>query len=75
MRQILSLSLPQQATKKIKILSKKRGFASVSSYIKYLIDSDQDLISDTELLNSVQEARKEYQAGKTTKAKSIADLV
>lgn len=75
MRKILSLSLPQQAASKIKTLSKKRGFACVSGYIKYLIESDQDLISNTELLNSVREARKEYKTGKTIKAKSIADLV
>lgn len=75
MRQILSLSLPQQASEKIKTLSKKRGFASVSSYIKYLIESDQDLISDIELLNSVREARKEYKTGKTIKTKSIAEVL
>ena len=75
MRQILSLSLPQQDAKKIKTLSKKRGFTTVSSYIKYLIELDQNLISDTELLNSIREARKEYKAGKTIKTGSMADLV
>ena len=75
MRQVLSLSLPQQITQKIKLLSKKRGFSTISSYIKYLIELDQHLISDTELLSSIHEARKEYRAGKTIKAKSIADLL
>lgn len=75
MRHVLSLSLPEQATQQIKTLSKKRGFSSVSSYIKYLVDLDKDLISSTELLESVKEARREYREGKTIKAKSLADLV
>ena len=75
MRQVLSISLPQQTTKKIKTLSKKRGFNTVSGYIKYLIESDQDLISETELLKSVREARKEYKAGKAVKIESMADLL
>ena len=75
MRQVLSVSLPARSTKQIKALSKKRGFDSVSSYIKYLIDLDKDLISSEELWNSVQEARKEYQTGKAIKAKSVKDLL
>lgn len=75
MRQVLSISLPQQTTKKIKTLSKKRGFNTVSGYIKYLIESDQGLISETELLKSVREARKEYKAGKAIKIESISDLL
>lgn len=75
MRQVLSLSLPEQSTKQIKILSKKRGFSSVSSYIKHLIDLDKNLITSTELIRSVKDARKEYKNGTIVKAKSIADLV
>ena len=75
MRQVLSLSLPQQTTKDIKKSAKQRGFESVSSYIKYLVDSDKDLISETELLSSIKSARKEYKEGKSIKAKSLADLV
>ena len=75
MRQVLSISLPQQTTKKIKTLSKKRGFNTVSSYVKYLIESDQDLISETELLGSIREARKEYKEGRTIKAESMKSLL
>ena len=75
MRQVLSLSLPEQITKEIKISSKQRGFSSVSGYIKYLFDLDRNLISEKELLSSIKEARKEYKQGKTIKTSSIADLL
>jgi Arc/MetJ-type ribon-helix-helix transcriptional regulator len=75
MRQVLSLSLPERSSEKIKELAQKRGFKSVSEYIKYLIDLDSNLISDTELLNSVKKAREEYKTGTTIKANSLADLI
>ena len=75
MRQVLSLSLPEKSKMEIKKLSKKRGFKSISEYIKYLIDLDSNFISDTELLNSVKTARQEYKTGNTITANSIADLV
>lgn len=75
MRQVLSLSLSEQSTKDIKKLSKKRGFKSVSEYIKYLVDLDSNLISDAELLNSVKSARQEYKSNETVTANSISDLV
>ncbi len=75
MRQVLSLSLPLQTTKELKKSSKQKGFTSVSSYIKYLFEADQDLISEEELLEDIRIAEKEYKAGKTIKANSIADLL
>jgi len=75
MRQVLSLSLPKETTKNIKTLSKKRGFTSVSGYIKYLTEIDKDLISEIELLNTIKQSRKEYKEGKTITVKSMADLV
>jgi Arc/MetJ-type ribon-helix-helix transcriptional regulator len=75
MREVLSLSLPKRSSEEIKKLSKKRGFKSVSEYIKYLVDLDTNLISDLELLKSVKAARQEYKKGDTIKANSIADLV
>ncbi len=75
MRQVLSLSLPPQSNREIKNLAKKRGFTSVSGYIKYLIELDKNLISEEELLTSIKQSRKEYKAGKTVKAKSISELV
>ncbi|MFH0840615.1 MAG: hypothetical protein V1865_01335 [bacterium] len=75
MRQVLSLSLPDQATKEIKDLSKKRGFESVSGYIKYLVDLDKDLISEKELLLDVKQAEKDYEEGKGIKANSLTEAL
>ncbi len=75
MRQVLSLSLPATDVRQIKSLAEKRGYPSVSSYVKYLFQSDKDLISETELLKSVRAARKEYRQGRSVQAKSMADLV
>ncbi len=75
MRQVLSLSLPAKSRKEIKNLSKKRGFTSVSSYIKHLVELDKDLISEEKILSSLKSARREYKAGKTIKGKTLADLM
>lgn len=75
MRQVLSLSLPATDVQHMKTIAKKRGYDSVSSYVKFLFKEDENLISEVELLRSVRAARKEYRAGKSVKAKSLADLV
>lgn len=75
MRQVLSLSFPATEVRQIKHLTKTRGFGSVSSYVKYLVKEDLDLISEAELLKSARLARKEYRAGKSIVANSLADLV
>jgi hypothetical protein len=75
MRQVLSLSFPQQAIKKIKIRTKQRGFPSVSSYLRYLIDLDDNLISDEELLNDVKRADKDYKNDKCIKANSVSEAL
>jgi Arc/MetJ-type ribon-helix-helix transcriptional regulator len=75
MRQVLSLSFPKNTTQEVKKMAKKRGFNSLSAYIKYLVELDKDLISELELLNSIKQARKEYGEGKSVKAKSIAGLL
>lgn len=75
MRQVLSLSLPPQATVELKTLARKRGFVSVSGYVQHLIDLDKDLISESRLLRSVKEAERDHKIGRTIKAKSIANLL
>ncbi|MSU75565.1 MAG: hypothetical protein EXS55_03570 [Candidatus Magasanikbacteria bacterium] len=75
MRAIVSLSLPATAVRKVKQLAKQRGYSSVSSYVQHLFKADQDLISETELLAATRRARKEYRAGGSIKAPSLADLL
>jgi hypothetical protein len=75
MRQVLSLSLSPCAATELKSLAKKRGFASVSGYVQYLLGLEKDLISEKRLLASVRQARKEYKTGRTIKARSLADLL
>jgi len=75
MRQVLSLSLPSTDVRQLKSISKKRGFGSVSSYVKHLVKEDSTLISQADILKAAHAARKEYRAGKSIKAESLADLV
>jgi len=75
MRQVLSLSFPPKEIKHIKNISKKRGFESVSSYVKYLVSEDKDLISEKEILEAAREAEEEYRNGTIIRANSIKDLL
>jgi Arc/MetJ-type ribon-helix-helix transcriptional regulator len=75
MREVLSISLPSQTMATIKQKTQKRGFNSVSEYIKHLLALDEDLISESELLKSVRLARAEYKKDKAIKANSIAELL
>jgi len=75
MRQVTSLSLPETISKKMKTLSKKRGYSSVSGYIKHLVELDADLISEQELLKSVEKSRAEYKKGDVVTANSLSDLL
>ncbi|MFH1947439.1 MAG: hypothetical protein ABIJ23_04780 [Candidatus Magasanikbacteria bacterium] len=75
MRQVLSLSLPQQMTKEIKKSAKQKGFSSVSSYVKYLFETDNDVITTEQLLEDVKEAERDYKAGKCIKANSLTEAL
>jgi len=75
MRQVVCLSLPADEVRQMRATVKKRGYRSVSAYVKHLFRADQDLISEAEILKAVREAHKEYQQGRLIKADSIADLL
>ncbi len=75
MRAILTLSLPAKAVKTIKKTVKQRGFSTTSSYIKYLIDMDSELIPEQDLIQDINKARQNYKKGKTIKLKSLNDLL
>ncbi len=75
MRKVLSLSMPAAEAVLLKKVAKKRGYNSLGLYVKFLFQADRDLISETELLKSARDARKEYRAGKSIKANSLSDLL
>ena len=75
MRQVLSVSFPQHLVKEVKKIAKERGFDSVSSYIKQLIEMDKGLISETELLKTIKQSREDHKAGKSLAANSISELI
>ncbi len=75
MRQVLSLSLSATEARQIKILAKKRGYDTVSAYVKRLLQADENLISETELVKTARAARREYRAGKSLKAESLVGLL
>lgn len=76
MRQVLSISLPENLVKQIKNRVKNKGFNSVSEYFKHLFEEDSNnIISEKELLADIKQAEAEYAQGKTIKAESISDLL
>lgn len=75
MRQVLSVSLPSQTIQFIRKRVRQQKFDSVSGYIKYLLELDNDLISEKELLESIKEAKKDYKKGKLKTLKSLKDLM
>jgi hypothetical protein len=75
MRSILNLSLPPKTASRIKERARKRGFATTSAYVRFLLESDDDLISPDELLAMAKRADREYRSGKTKKLASLKDLL
>ena len=75
MREVLTLSLPKEATKMIKKRVEERGFSTVSGYIQFLLDADDELISAEDLLKMSKRAERDYKKGKTYKLKSAFDLI
>lgn len=77
MRQLLTLSLPAKTKKLVQKRAKKRGFDSVSKYLRFLIDedNDNDVISSEQLLKDIEKAKKENKKGEYIEAKSVKDLL
>ncbi len=68
MRSILSVSLPQSQVKTFKQRAVKRGFSTMSSYVRFLMEQDDDLITESQLLKMAEKAKQDYRAGKLKKA-------
>ena len=75
MRKIVNISLPQATAQVVKSRARKRGFASTSEYMRFLIDQDDNLISADDLLAMSKKADRDYRAGKLKKLDSLAELL
>ena len=74
MRSILNISLPPEERKIIEKRARKTH-KSVSAYILYAVQVEQNLIQEDELFEIAKKAEKDYEAGKTKKLKSLKDLM
>ncbi len=74
MRSVLSISLPECKKQYIKERAKKAN-KSISSYILYIIDIEEQLISENELVKMSKKSEKDYKTGKTTRLDSLANLM
>ena len=75
MRSVLTISLPQRQAQKVKQQARRRGFETLSHYFRFLVESDQDLISEAELLKISKEAEADYRAGKLKHYRSIDEVL
>ena len=75
MRDIITISLPVKTRYAIKQRFKKRGFRSMSAYMRYLLDQDADAISQDELLVIAKEADRDYKKGLLKKRSSLRELL
>lgn len=62
MRGILNISLPQEKIAFIKQIVKKRWFKSISEYMLYAVNVEQDMISEDQLMNDRKQSKKHYKS-------------
>lgn len=74
MREIITISLPAKTRQMLKKRLKKRGFKGASEYVRYLLEQDEDVISQDELLVMAKKAEKDYKDGKLKSYRSLADI-
>jgi len=75
MRKVLSISVTDVLERDIKQKTKKRGFNSVSDYIKNLVVADEDLISEEELLEDIRRGEEDYKKGNVVRGKRLSDFI
>lgn len=75
MRKVISFSLDAKTINKVKKQSRQFGFANVSQYVRHLVVGQDDVITEDELVRELEEAKREYAAGKTIQARSLADFL
>ncbi len=77
MNTTISFSIPVKAAKRTRQLAHKRGFRSVSQYMRYLVSSHDtdEVISEAELMRRLRVADREDRDGTLLSADSIVDLL
>ena len=74
MRSILSLSIPQADRKELEKRAKKAG-KTLSAYVMGALALVDELISEEELVQMAEQAKKDYKTGKTKVLSSLEDLM
>jgi len=75
MRKVITISLSDEEEKRVKESVKRKGFSLASSYFKYLIATEEGMISEEELILDVKDSIDEYKKGDFVRADSIKDLI
>ena len=76
MRTTISFSATTEEAKKVRQLAKKRGFSTVSSYVRFLLNEDDgSVISEETLVSRVAGIVKLTKNGKLIEGKTMKDLV
>jgi Arc/MetJ-type ribon-helix-helix transcriptional regulator len=70
MRTIVNISVPQATAVEIRQSAKKRGFASVSEYMRYLVREEKE----REFAKSLLESRIQFEKGEGEVLRSLRDL-
>jgi Arc/MetJ-type ribon-helix-helix transcriptional regulator len=75
MRSTISISLPKEEASHVRSLAKRRGFPTVSGYVRYLLtESAGEIITNDELLRRSKSADALHKKGKLQKLTSLSDL-
>lgn len=76
MRTTISISLPEQEAKELRARARRRGYPSVSGFVRYLVkESAGDIISDEEILRRSRNADALHKQGKLPVLRSLEDLM
>ena len=76
MRTTISIAVTPREVEKTKKLAKKRGFPTVSEYLRFLLnEDDESYISEDNILRRGQEVDRLDRQGKLIRGKRLRDFV
>lgn len=75
MRAIITISLPQQSSQLLKKRIKRRNFKGVSEYFRFLLDLDDDLITQDQVREYARQADRDYNKGILKRRSSLRELL